>query len=304
MGRERCEVVLATGGLAIAVIDEPTICLVVDDVIVAIVGVRTDEKHAALQRTAGWVGFGEDSMAKLDLVDAMREVGDGRHAGNRQGSAEMETVGAGSASEQVGAAAAIDSIVSGSAVEIVGLGSAEQRVVAGAAIHRSGSPAGAQEQVVASAKCNRADGRTPYAELGKAVGLAVSSVNERVRKLTERGIISGVHAHVAPEALQLSLLALVFVGWSDAVVEDRFLARIKEEPAVLECHHVTGAWNYLLKVRVRDTLMLENFLVGVIKPLGGVVRTETLVVLSTAKETAQLATEPPAWAPAVPFERD
>ena len=73
---------------------------------------------------------------------------------------------------------------------------------------------------------------------------------------------------------------------------------------MLECHHVRGAWNYLLKVRVRDTLMLENFLVGVIKPLGGVVRTETLVVLSTAKETAQLATEPPAWAPAVPFERD
>ena len=54
----------------------------------------------------------------------------------------------------------------------------------------------------------QADGRTPHAELGKAVGLAVSSVNERVRKLVERGVITGIHAHVAPEALGLELLAL------------------------------------------------------------------------------------------------
>src|SRR5579872_6401575 len=87
------------------------------------------------------------------------------------------------------------------------------------------------------------DGRMPYAELGKAVGLAVSSVNERVRKLTERGVISGVHAHVAPDALDLDLLAIVFVGWSDPRVEERFIERVKAEPAVLECHHVTGAWN-------------------------------------------------------------
>src|SRR6188474_1117705 len=65
------------------------------------------------------------------------------------------------------------------------------------------------------------DGRTPYAELGKAVGLAVSSVNERVRKLVERGVITGTHAHVAPEALGLELLAFVFVGWSNPGVEPR-----------------------------------------------------------------------------------
>jgi Lrp/AsnC family leucine-responsive transcriptional regulator len=145
------------------------------------------------------------------------------------------------------------------------------------------------------------DGRMPYAELGKAVGLAVSSVNERVRKLAERKVITGVHAHVAPEAMQLDLLAIVFVGWSDSAVEDRFLACIRNEPAVLECHHVTGAWNYLLKVRVQNTRALERFLSGVIKPVGGIVRTETLIVLSSAKETAQLPTEPPGWAPQAPL---
>lgn len=139
------------------------------------------------------------------------------------------------------------------------------------------------------------DGRTPYAELGKAVGLAVSSVNERVRKLGERGVITGVHARVSPTALGLDLLAIVFVGWSEAAVEERFLARIADEPAVLECHHVTGGWNYLLKVRVRNTSALEAFLANVVKAVEGVQRTETLIVLSSPKETAALATERPEW---------
>jgi Lrp/AsnC family leucine-responsive transcriptional regulator len=144
-------------------------------------------------------------------------------------------------------------------------------------------------------KILQVDGRTPYAELGKAVGLAVSSVNERVRKLAERGVISGVHAHISPEALGLDLLAFVFVGWSDPQVEPQFLARIADEPAVLECHHVTGAWNYLLKVRVRNTRMLEAFLGNVIKGVNGIQRTESLIVLSSRKETSAIATEKPPW---------
>jgi Lrp/AsnC family leucine-responsive transcriptional regulator len=140
------------------------------------------------------------------------------------------------------------------------------------------------------------DGRTSYAELGKAVGLAVSSVNERVRKLGERGIITGVHARLSPEALDLHLLAFVFVGWSDPGVEARFLGRIAREPAVLECHHVTGSWNYLLKIRVRGTRMLEAFLGSVVKSVDGIQRTESLIVLSSPKETAALGTDIPDWA--------
>ena len=140
------------------------------------------------------------------------------------------------------------------------------------------------------------DGRTPYAELGKAVGLAVSSVNERVRKLADRGVITGVHTHVSPEALGLDLLAIVFVGWSDPTVEPRFFAQIEKEPAVLECHHVTGAWNYLLKVRVTNTRMLEAFLTNVVKTVEGIQRTETLIVLSSVKETSALAIDAPDWA--------
>ena len=134
-------------------------------------------------------------------------------------------------------------------------------------------------------------------ELGRAVGLAPSSVKERIKRLTADGVIKGFHASVAPDALNLDLLAFVFVGWTNPSTEPRFLSRIAREPVVLECHHVTGSWNYILKVRLRNTLMLEAFLTHVVKAVPGIQRTETLIVLSSPKETGELATEPPKWAP-------
>ena len=88
------------------------------------------------------------------------------------------------------------------------------------------------------------------------------------------------------------LLAFIFVGWSDAAVETDFLRRIAASEQVLECHHVTGAWNYLLKVRLKNTRELETFLSDTIKSVRGVERTETIIALSTAKETWTLT--PPA----------
>jgi len=136
------------------------------------------------------------------------------------------------------------------------------------------------------------DDRLSLADLGKGVGLAASSVNERVKRLVTRGVIAGFHARVVPEALGLDLLAFIFVSWSDPAVEPPFLARVNASPAVLECHHVTGAWNYLLKVRLPTTRELERFLGDVIKGVQGVQRTETLIALSSAKETMSLSPDP------------
>jgi Lrp/AsnC family transcriptional regulator, leucine-responsive regulatory protein len=136
------------------------------------------------------------------------------------------------------------------------------------------------------------DGRTPQNELAKAVGLAVSSVNERIKKLTERGIVTGVHAHVAAEALGLNLMAFVFVGWSEEGVEQRFLSHIAAQPSVVGCHHVTGSWNYLMQVQVAHTKALEAFLGTLKKAVKGLQRTETMIVLSTAKQTCSFDTSP------------
>lgn len=135
------------------------------------------------------------------------------------------------------------------------------------------------------------DGLQSMAELSKAIGVAPSTLNDRVKRLGRLGAVRGTHARVDPAALGLNLLAFVFVGWTEGATEADFLKRIATADQVLECHHVTGAWNYLLKVRVRDTGALESFLGSVLKQVKGLQRTETMIVLSSPKETANLPIE-------------
>jgi len=132
------------------------------------------------------------------------------------------------------------------------------------------------------------DDRVPVAELGKMLGVAPSTLNDRIRRMLKLGVISGFHARVDPEKVGLDLLAFVFVGWSDPETEKRFLEAIAREPQVLEAHHVTGTWNYLMKVRLKTTRDLEGFFASVVKEVPGVQRTETLIVLSSPKETTRI----------------
>ena len=129
------------------------------------------------------------------------------------------------------------------------------------------------------------DDRQPLAALSEKIGVAMSTINDRIKRLVRNGMISGFHARIAPEAVGLDLLAFIMVSWSSPKVEPAFLEKVKASPDVLECHHITGAWNYLLKVRVGTTRDLERFLTDTIKAVDGVERTETLITLSTAKET-------------------
>lgn len=139
------------------------------------------------------------------------------------------------------------------------------------------------------------DARTPQAQLAAHVGLAASSVNERIRKFGERGLIEGYHAQVSAEAMGYDLLAFLYIAWSRPETEKAFLKKVLNQPVVMEAHHVTGTWNYMLKVRVKNTRMLEGLLAKVIKAVPGVERIETIIVLSSVKETAQIPTREPEW---------
>jgi Lrp/AsnC family leucine-responsive transcriptional regulator len=133
------------------------------------------------------------------------------------------------------------------------------------------------------------DDRLALAELSKKLGSPASTINDRIKRLTRQGLIAGFHARVSPEEMGLNLLASMLVSWSNPKVEATFLKWVNGSPAVLECHHITGAWNYLLKVRVATTRDLEKFLAETVKSVKGVERTETLIVLSSAKETWKVA---------------
>lgn len=129
------------------------------------------------------------------------------------------------------------------------------------------------------------NGHLSHAEIGRMVGLAVSSVNERIRKLVQRGVISGWSARLDPAALGLDLLAFVYVLIDKPENAAAFLDVVAQTPEVQECHHVASDWNFLLKVRVRNTTALESLLSNRLKTVIGVIRTHTVISLTSHKET-------------------
>jgi Lrp/AsnC family leucine-responsive transcriptional regulator len=132
------------------------------------------------------------------------------------------------------------------------------------------------------------DCKLSYAELGQRVGLSVSAVNERLKKMGKEKIIKRYVALVDPAALGLDLTAFIQVVIDRPEHERPFRARIAALPEVQECHHVTGQYSYMLKVRVRNTAHLETLIMEKIKTLKGLVSTQTSIVLSTPKETTVL----------------
>ncbi|MCZ8312500.1 MAG: Lrp/AsnC family transcriptional regulator [Magnetospirillum sp.] len=134
--------------------------------------------------------------------------------------------------------------------------------------------------------------RDSYAGTAAAVGLSVSAVNERLKKLEAGGIITGWSITTDPEKLGRPTLAFVSVALEGTKHDAGFVATMAALPDVLECHHVTGAWSYLLKIRVATNSALERVIVERIKRVPGVARTETVIALSSAKDTHVVACGP------------
>jgi Lrp/AsnC family leucine-responsive transcriptional regulator len=132
------------------------------------------------------------------------------------------------------------------------------------------------------------DSHLAHAEIGRRVGLSVSSVNERVRKLHRTGVVRAWSADVDPASLGLNLLAFIHIQIDKPERNAAFIKAATALPEVLECHHVTGEWNYLLKVRVHTTADLESLITNKLKTLRGVARSSTVIVLTSPKETSVL----------------
>lgn len=136
------------------------------------------------------------------------------------------------------------------------------------------------------------DGSSGLAELAKVAGLSVSATAERVKRLEERGVIRAWRADLDPAEVGCPLLAHALVEVAPGRDDADFRDRMRTEEAVLECHAVTGAWTYLLKLRVADLAALDAFLKQGLRPLPGLRRMETLLAIATVKESSILPVAP------------
>ena len=133
-----------------------------------------------------------------------------------------------------------------------------------------------------------ADGRESWADLGEHLGLSAPAAAERVRKMEGRGVIRQFAAIADPTLAGYPVLAFVFVTLSSQARRNAFLAAVGRNASILECHHVAGDDDYLLKVRCKTMGDLDVLLSDALKGRMGVARTRTTVVLGSAKETTLL----------------
>lgn len=137
----------------------------------------------------------------------------------------------------------------------------------------------------------RQDGRMSHAAIAKEVGLSGPAVHDRVRKLEQNGVIAGYTAILDPEKLDRSHVAFAQVTLSEGnefADDEPIVARICDEPDVLEFHRIAGQDCYLIKIRTATNKDLEKLLRR-IRSIRGVARSRTTIVLSTELERPSIS---------------
>lgn len=128
--------------------------------------------------------------------------------------------------------------------------------------------------------------RTPLREISKQVGLAESTVYERIKKLKERGIIKKFTIIPDPEPLGFHLLAFILIKAKAGKYSD-VAEKLIKYPEIVEIYETTGDYDMIVKIRTRSSEELNDFL-DRIGEIEGVVATHTMVVLKIHKETTEL----------------
>lgn len=134
------------------------------------------------------------------------------------------------------------------------------------------------------------DARIANQRLADQVGLSPSACLRRVQRLQTEGVIMGYAAHLRRESVGLSILAFVHISLEDHHPETlkKFDGIVAAAEEVLECHSLSGQYDYLLKVVARDVPHFEQFLRGELLANRGVNAANTSFVLQQRKSTTAL----------------
>ena len=133
-------------------------------------------------------------------------------------------------------------------------------------------------------------GRMSMTELGEKVGLSTSPCSERVKRLERQGYITGYHAHVNAARLGRPLLVFIEITLSQKS-PDIFEAVRKEvalKPEVLECHLVSGSYDYLIKARLQAMSEYRDLLGNILRKLPVPAQSNSYVVMEEVKESTVL----------------
>jgi Lrp/AsnC family transcriptional regulator, leucine-responsive regulatory protein len=134
------------------------------------------------------------------------------------------------------------------------------------------------------------DGRLSITVLADRIGLSATPCSERVKRLERDGFISGYHARLNPHALGQSLLVFVEIRLSakSGRIFDDFKREVLKLPNVLECHLVSGDFDYLIKARIPEMNAYRKLLGDMLLALPGARESRSYVVMEEIKESLAL----------------
>lgn len=137
------------------------------------------------------------------------------------------------------------------------------------------------------------DARITNVQLAKKIGISPPAMLERVKRLENNGIIKRYVAIVDPSKVSKGIFALVSVSLSAHQLSsiDLFTKQIKKLDEVLECYHVAGEEDFILKIAVSSIEEYENFILSKLTKINGVSRVNTKFVLSTVKYNTKIKIE-------------
>jgi len=132
------------------------------------------------------------------------------------------------------------------------------------------------------------DARISNVEIARRLKMAPSGILERIRKLKENGIILDFTTRLNPKALEMGLIAFVFLKTGSADEKWDIGSLLAAIPEVQEVHDIAGDDCYIIKIRTKDTDSLYQLLRDKFGTISAITSSRTTIVLRTSKETAKI----------------
>jgi len=125
------------------------------------------------------------------------------------------------------------------------------------------------------------------AQLSKEIGLSPAPTLERVKKLENSGLIKSYHATLDTSKVGLGVVTFVqvFLQSHKKSVIDAFVEKISKIDNVIECHHITGACDFLIKVIAEDISAYQKLILEEVSEIEEISNMQSMVILSTFKDT-------------------
>lgn len=136
------------------------------------------------------------------------------------------------------------------------------------------------------------EGRIAMTELAERVHLSATPCAERVKRMERDGVITGYYARVSPHALGRTLLVFLEIKLSakSGDVFDRVKEELRYVPEVMECHLVSGEFDYLVKARLSEMSAYRRLLGDILKRLPSAASSHSYIVMEEIKETLYINT--------------